>query len=622
MNVPSPKPGASLTQAGVLYRVWAPGKQRVEVILFSDQGDILRAVLLQPAGDGYFQGTDTQGREGDLYKYRLDGDEGRTFPDPLSRYQPRGVHGPSQVMAAGQYEWKHEAGYRRVALDELVIYELHIGTFTREGTFFAAINKLDYLKDLGVTAIEIMPLADFPGRWNWGYDGVFLYAPARAYGHPDDLRALVDAAHAKGISVILDAVYNHLGPDGNYLGAYTQDYFNPAHKTPWGDALNFDGRHHGPVRDYFRENPVFWMEEFHFDGFRLDATHAIMDETDRHILAEISEAVHARGGFVYAEDERNAAALAMPEAEGGSGLDGLWADDFHHSIRVALTGERDSYLGHFTGSAQELAETLANGWFYRGQPVPGTERKRGTPSAHLPPHAFCYCISNHDQVGNRAFGERLNACCSPECYRAASALLCLSPYIPLLFQGQEWMASTPFLYFTDHNPELGRLVTEGRRKEFAGFAGFADPETVARIPDPQAERTFNASKLNWEEIAEGMHHVTHSLYKEALRLRREVAALGPRARGDWQAVALGERTVAITSTDATGGETYTVVVNLRGGDMSCVDLNRGPAELVFSSNERRFGGSGVTAYNPEDHTLCFDRPELLVLRSTGLSLQA
>ena len=354
MNALPPKPGAFLTQAGVLYRIWAPGKQRVEVILFSEQGDILRAVLLQAAGEGYFQGTDTQGREGDLYKYRLDGDEGRTFPDPLSRYQPKGVHGPSQVMAAGRYAWKHDADHRRVALDELVIYELHIGTFTREGTFFAAINKLDYLKDLGITAIEIMPLADFPGRWNWGYDGVFLYAPSRAYGQPDDLRALVDAAHAKGISVILDAVYNHLGPDGNYLGAYTQDYFNPAHKTPWGDALNFDGHHHGPVRDFFRENPIFWMEEFHFDGFRLDATHAIIDETDRHILAEIADAIHARGGFVYAEDERNAASLALPEAEGGSGLDGLWADDFHHSVRVALTGERDSYLGHFNGSAQEL----------------------------------------------------------------------------------------------------------------------------------------------------------------------------------------------------------------------------------------------------------------------------
>ena len=606
----------------MLYRVWAPEKQRVEVILFSEQGDILRAVLLRPAGDGYFQGTDTQGREGDLYKYRLDGDEGRTFPDPLSRYQPRGVHGPSQVMAARQYAWKHDADHRRVTLDALVIYELHIGTFTREGTFFAAISKLDYLRDLGITAIEIMPLADFPGRWNWGYDGVFLYAPSRAYGHPDDLRALVDAAHAKGISVILDAVYNHLGPDGNYLGAYTQDYFNPAHKTPWGDALNFDGHHHGPVRDYFRENPIFWMEEFHFDGFRLDATHAIMDETDRHILAEISEAVHARGGFVYAEDERNAAALAMPEAEGGCGLDGLWADDFHHSVRVALTGERDAYLGHFTGSAQELAETLANGWFYRGQPVPGTDRRRGTPSAHLPAHAFCYCISNHDQVGNRAFGERLNACCSPESYRAASALLCLAPYVPIIFQGQEWMASTPFLYFTDHNAELGRLVTEGRRKEFASFAGFSDPETVARIPDPQAERTFIASKLNWDEILEGMHHVTHTLYKEALRLRREVAALGPRARDTWQAVALGERTVAITCTGAAGNETYTTVFNLRGGDMRCVELNRGPAELVFSSNERRFGGSGVTAYNTEDHTLMFDRPELLVLRSTGLTLQA
>ncbi len=615
----STPPGAFLTDKGVRYRVWAPEKKRVDVVLYhAASGDIRRTQLLEPVGGGFFEGTDESGVAGDLYKYRLDSHPDQTFPDPLSRFQPKGVHGPSQVVAQGTYQWRQEANYRRVALDDLVIYELHVGTFTQEGTFLSAIQQLDSLVDLGVTAIELMPLADFPGRWNWGYDGVYLYAPARAYGRPDDLRALVDAAHGRGLAVILDAVYNHLGPDGNYLGAYTKDYFNPAHKTPWGDALNFDGHHNGPVRDYFLSNPVYWMEEFHLDGFRLDATHAIMDDSPRHILAEIAGAIHARGGFVYAEDERNAASLATPEAEGGCGLDGMWADDFHHSVRVALTGERDSYLGNFRGSAEEIAETLSNGWYYRGQRTLQSGKPRGTPGRQLPPRAFCYCISNHDQVGNRAFGERLNVLCGPDAYRAASALLCLSPHVPLIFQGQEWMASTPFLYFTDHNEELGRLVTEGRRKEFAGFAAFADEESVARIPDPQAEKTFCSSKLVWDEIPEGMHHVTRDLYKEALRLRRTEPALGPRLRDAWQVKTLGERIVALSCADHDSGENCLVMLNLRGGDVHPTPIGAvPPVELIFSSNEKRFGGNGYSAYNAADRTLCFDRAELLVLRWRG-----
>ena len=452
-----PAPGAVLLPdgGGVRYRVWAPESKGVEAIILSEDGQPVRTVALATADGGFFQGDDPQGRVGDLYKFRLDGEEGKTFPDPVSRFQPQGVHGPSMVVETGEYSWQHDDRRGSVALDELVIYELHVGTFTPEGTFRAAIDKLPALVELGATAIEIMPLADFPGRWNWGYDGVFLYAPARCYGQPDDLRALVDAAHAHGLAVMLDAVYNHLGPDGAYLGAYTRSYFNPAHKTPWGDALNFDGPRNGPVRAYFLGNPAYWMDEFHFDGFRLDAVHAIVDETEPHVLAEIAGVIHARGGFVYAEDERNAAFLATPASEGGTGLDGLWADDFHHTVRVALTGERESYLRDFTGDTEELADTLANGWYYRGQPSPNHGKERGTPCAQLPPPAFCYCISNHDQVGNRAFGERLTASCSPEAYRAASALLCLVPYTPLIFQGQEWAASTPFLYFTDHHPGTG-----------------------------------------------------------------------------------------------------------------------------------------------------------------------
>ena len=638
MSANDPWPGAHVLPDGVLYRVWAPEARSVEAVLFSAGGKTLRTIPLTAAGDGYFQGTDSDGRAGDLYKFRLDGDEGKTFPDPLSRYQPEGVHGPSQVMAEGTYEWRYEGVRPRVALDDLVIYELHVGTFTPEGTYLAAIGKLDHLKELGVTALELMPLADFPGRWNWGYDGVMLYAPSRAYGKPDDLRALIDAAHARGFAVMLDAVYNHLGPDGNYLGAYTKDYFNPAHKTPWGDALNFDGRHHGPVRGFFLGNPVYWMEEFHFDGFRLDAIHAIIDDSPRHILADIAAAIHERGGFVFAEDERNAAFLATPAAEGGTGLDGLWADDFHHTVRVALTGEREAYLKNFTGSGEELYDTLENGWHYRGQATLDHGEPRGTECRQLPTHAFCYCISNHDQVGNRAFGERLTASCSPEAYRAASALLCLAPYTPLIFQGQEWAASTPFLYFTDHNEELGRLVTEGRRREFKGFAAFSDEASIKRIPDPQAESTFNASKLKWEETGEGVHAQTRELYREALRLRREDPALRNRARGGkWKYSeptppdAAGLSSVLSTCTPnwfvsgngdtieldytAPDGEQTKVVVNLRG---KWKDAPLGFVEptyrLIFSSNEARFGGGG-SSFDESLQRVTFDLPELIVLKA-------
>jgi maltooligosyltrehalose trehalohydrolase len=568
-------------------------------------------IRLEPAGDGYFAGRDPEGCAGDLYQFRLGGDA--AFPDPASRYQPEGVHGPSQVVDASGYPWRHPARARRVALDDLVIYELHIGTFTPEGTFLAAIERLPALAELGINAVEIMPLADFPGRWNWGYDGVALYAPSRAYGKPDDLRALVDAAHGLGLSVMLDAVYNHLGPDGNYFGAYTPEYFNARHKTPWGDGLNFDGPHCGPVRDFFRGNIIYWMEDFRFDGFRLDATHAILDDSPRHILAEIAAAVQERGGFVFAEDERNQANLALPQNRGGTGLNGLWADDFHHSVRVAITGEREAYLEDYEGTAAELRDTLVSGWHYRGQVSKHRHTPRGTPCVHLPPHAFCYCISNHDQVGNRAFGERLSAACSPEAYRAASALLCLCPYTPLIFQGQEWAASTPFLYFTDHHAELGRLVTEGRRQEFKGFAAFQDPARVKEIPDPQAESTFLGSKLRWEEANEGAHAQIRALYREALRLRREEPALANRAdRDKWRAGA-SHGIVMLRFDGPQVGQSDIIAFSLAGAASDPVSMLTA-SELIFSSNDARFGGDGASAYRAADHSLLFTKPELVLLR--------
>ena len=623
-DVLSPTPGAFAGSDGTRFHVWAPDRSRVETVLFTpdDLSRPIRTVALERQEDGFHLGLDPAGRAGDLYKYRLDGDDAQTFPDPASRRQPHGVHGPSEVHspdAGRRFPWAHEAKRSGHALADLVIYELHVGTFTPDGTFRAAIARLPHLADLGVTAIELMPLADFPGRWNWGYDGVALFAPARCYGTPDDLRALVDAAHGHGLRVVLDAVYNHLGPDGNYLSAYAKSYFNPRHKTPWGDALNFDGADCGPVRAFFLANVAYWLDEFHFDGLRLDATHALMDDSPRHILAEMAAAAHARGAFVFAEDERNEARLARPLDAGGTGLDGLWADDFHHVVRVALTGERDSYFGNYEGTPDELRDTLTHGWTYRGQKKPTDGEPRGTECVDLPPSAFCYCISNHDQVGNRALGQRLTADTTPAAYRAASALLLLSPYTPLLFMGQEWAASTPFLFFTDHHAELGHLVTEGRRREFAGFAAFRDPAHRASIPDPQAEATFLASKLRWQERDEpGPHAGTLALYRAALALRRGEPALRTRAqRGPWEVLPLGPGVSGILYRATGNGERALVVFALAAGQLGQLPAaaSKNGWRTVFASNAAGFGGDGGQAFNPATGAFRFGQPETLVLKA-------
>ena len=360
LSKPLRSQGADLVEDGVRYRTWAPGKKKVEVVIFDPTGPAERIVSLVEEPGGYFNTVDPDGRAGDRYKYRF---EGSDWPDPASRFNPDGVHGAGQVIDPSDYTWGDRA-WSPPRVSELIIYELHIGTFTTEGTFHAAIGKLDHLVDLGVTAVEIMPVADFPGTRNWGYDGVLLYAPARVYGRPNDLRALVDAAHQRGLAVILDVVYNHLGPDGNYLGAYSRDYFNPGHKTPWGDGLNFELK---PVRDFFVENTCYWRREFHIDGFRLDATHAIADTSKKHVLAEIAEVVHSLGGFVIAEDERNEPQLLLPPERGGMGLDAMWADDFHHVVRVMLTGTREGYYKSYEGTAEELAATLEHGWLFEGR---------------------------------------------------------------------------------------------------------------------------------------------------------------------------------------------------------------------------------------------------------------
>ncbi len=563
-------------------------------MVLDSRGSVLRSIVLEDESDGYVSGFDAAGAAGDLYKYRFGGSP-QTWPDPASCYQPDGVHGPSAVIDPEAFCWT-DGNWSRPELSELVIYELHVGTFTPEGLFRSAIARLPHLAALGITAVELMPIADFPGGRNWGYDGVMPYAPSRAYGTPDELRALVDAAHKQGVAVILDLVYNHLGPDGNYLALFDAAYYaEPRRETPWGAALDYAAPF---VRDLFLDNALYWMRDFHVDGFRLDATHTIDDPSPRHLLAEIAEAVQAEGGFVIAEDERNAASIVSPRETGGWGFDAVWADDFHHVVRVLLTGENEGYYRNFEGSTVELAETLMHGWYFRGQPQPINGRPRGTSSAGLAPRQFVYCISNHDQVGNRAFGERLHHGISPAAYRAASALLCLVPHTPMLFMGQEWGASTPFQFFTDHTGELGQAITKGRRREFGNFSAFKDPALLETIPDPQAEETFLNSKLDWDEIHAPAAAGLLLLHSECLRLRRTSPVFrGPR-RDSYVVAKAGEGIVAILF-GADNQFSLAVVANLAGGaDAPNMDSARFAAgggrdwSQVLSSNEKRFGGDG------------------------------
>jgi maltooligosyltrehalose trehalohydrolase len=528
-----PSLGAWLEPEGVRFRVWAPERRSVELVL---EGDGSRRVepRLERDGEGYWQGFVPGLGSGALYRYLLDG-EG-PFPDPASRRQPRGVHGRSQVVDPAGFSWRNPA-WPGLALEDTILYELHVGTFTRAGTFTAAAERLPEIRDLGVSAVELMPVAAFPGRRNWGYDGVDLFAPASAYGEPDDLRRLVDRAHSLGLGVLLDVVYNHLGPDGAFLGSFSPFYFSRTHETPWGAAINLDGERSGPVRHFLIENALHWIHEYRFDGLRLDACHALVDDSSRHLLAEmqarVRDSARPRRVLMIAEDSRNLVQLVQPESEGGWGLDAVWADDLHHQLRVALAGDRDGYYADFTGSLEDTARTLADGWFYQGQHSRHTGGPRGTDPRSVPPRRFVVCLQNHDQVGNRALGERLHHQIDEASWRAVSTLLLLAPQTPLLFMGQEWGATSPFLYFTDHEPELGRLVTEGRRKEFADFAAFASPAARAGIPDPQSERTFRRSRLAWRERTRDLHTPTLRLYKALLALRRDLG-LGQLERRDYR----------------------------------------------------------------------------------------
>jgi maltooligosyltrehalose trehalohydrolase len=615
-----PSFGAWPEATGIRFRIWAPQTHAVDLILKANHGGP-RTVALRAEPEGWFTAFVDGLGAGARYKYRLDGKA--EFPDPASRFQPEGVHGPSAIVDPTAYAWR-DAGWKGWPLDDLVIYELHIGTFTPEGTFRAAAERLQLLAELGVTAVELMPVADFPGRWNWGYDGVFPFAPARCYGTPDDLRAFVDRAHQLRLSVLLDVVYNHLGPDGNYLPAFTPYWVNDRHSSPWGAALNFDGEHCGPLRQLFFDNALAWLRDFHFDGLRLDATHAIHDDSPCHFLRDLAGHVHRAAGrpvLLIAEDDRNLTKLVKAPQHGGWGLDAVWADDFHHQVRVLLAGDQEGYFADFSGTPADIATTVRQGWFYGGQLSPRRGRPHGSDPTELAPAVCVICLQNHDQVGNRAFGERLSHQVEPAAYRAAAALLLCAPETPLIFMGQEWAASAPFRYFTDHQEALGKQVTEGRRHEFRHFSAFADPHVRETIPDPQAEATFRESKLNWEERLKPGHAEVWRLYQALLRLRRSEPALRRSSRGRFHCVAVSDAVVLHRHSGE--GDILAVCLLLGAG---FVDLNdhlqeplarTGPWQVLLTTED---AGLGEEPQPPEvDLTgeqprLRFKRPGAVLLK--------
>lgn len=514
------------------FRFWAPAVKHVELELLGPANRALLPMLALTGG--WHELVTRDAPPGTRYRFVLE--SGLQVPDPASRLNPQDVHGPSEVVDPEAYTWKDGAWAGR-PWEEAVIYELHIGTFTRDGTFSAAAAKLPELAALGLTAVEMMPVGDFPGQRNWGYDGVLPFAPDASYGTPQDLKEFVDTAHALGMMVLLDVVYNHFGPEGNYLNAYAPQFFNPAHQTPWGAAINFDGEQNRTVREFFIHNALYWVEEFHFDGLRLDAIHAIRDDSTKGIIQEISERLQRGPGsgrhvHLVLENDANEAHLLERDSAGvPQYATAQWNDDLHHAVHVLVTGERDGYYADYADAPlARLGRALADGFIYQGEPSPFRDgERRGEPSAHLPLTAFVSFLQTHDQVGNRALGQRIHALSDARREQAALACLLLSPHIPMLFMGEEFAASTPFLFFCDFGPELAKAVTDGRRREFARFAGFSEASVRDSIPDPGDPGTFENSKLRWEERESGVHRERLKLVRELLALRHE--HIVPRLRG-------------------------------------------------------------------------------------------
>lgn len=590
-----PVPGA-----GVHFRVWAPARRRVAVHLPDRPQGEGGPFELAAGEDGYFSGLVPGIGDGTLYAFLLDEDP-KPYPDPASRFQPDGPDGPSRVVDPGTFGWTDRDWH---GPDERgrVVYEMHVGTFTPEGSWAAAETRLPALADLGVTILEVMPVAEFPGRFGWGYDGTLNFAPTRLYGEPDDFRRFVDRAHSLGLAVILDVVYNHLGPERNWLPAFSPYWFSDRYENEWGEALNFDGPHSGPVRDYFLANAAFWIEEYHLDGLRLDATQQIFDASPDHVVAEVASrarrAANGRRLFIVGENEPQQVRQITPREEGGDGLDAMWNDDFHHSALVALTGRREAYYTAHAGEPQEFVSCAKHGFLYQGQHYSWQGKRRGSPTLGVPPRRFVTFLQNHDQVANSSRGLRLDRLTSPGRLRAMTALLLLGPGTPMLFQGQEFMASTPFLYFADHGPDLAAKVREGRAVFLSQFPSAAAPDMRDRLARPEDPDTFLASRLDHAEAGREPHAGMLALHRDLLRLRREDPAFDQEEPGRIDGAVLGASSFLLRFFHPRGDRL--LLVNL-GADRRFDAMPEpllAPAagrdwRLLWSSEDPRYGGTGT-----------------------------
>jgi len=584
---------------GVHFRVWAPRRKRVEVMLEQAVGARSAAAYeLESDSVGYFSGLLLDAAPGMLYRYRLDGE--KTYPDPASRFQPEGPHGPSQIVDPAAFRWT-DRDWCGVHIQGQVIYEMHVGTFTRPGTWEAAACELETLAGLGITVLEVMPVADFTGSFGWGYDGVDLYAPTRLYGTPDDFRRFVDRAHRTGLAVILDVVYNHFGPEGAYFTEFSDHYFTDRYENEWGKPINFDGKNSAPVREFIIANAGHWIDEFHVDGLRLDATQQIFDSSSPHVLEEITraarEAAHGREIIIVAENEPQQVKLIRPPDQGGYGMDALWNDDFHHTATVAMTGRNEAYYTDYHGAPQEIVSALKWGYLYQGQRYSWQKQRRGTPAFGIRPAGFINYIQNHDQVANSGLGLRVHLLTTPGRFRAMTALMLLAPGTPMLFQGEEFASSSPFVFFADHRPKLASAVSEGRADFFTQFRSMATAEMQQLIPDPENPDTFERCKLDFNERER--HADVYALHCDLLRLRKEDAAFSSQRAGAFDGAVLGSEAFLLRFFSEVSGDRL-LLVNL-GRDLH-LDAAPEPLlappegrrwEILWSSESPRYGGSGT-----------------------------
>jgi maltooligosyltrehalose trehalohydrolase len=605
--------GAELIDGGQThFRVWAPKAANVDVVLEESAAKEARRSFhpLNREADGYFSGAVGAGADA---RYRFCVNKAEHFhPDPASRYQPDGPHGSSCIVDPGMFRWT-DANWSGVTLKGQIVYEMHVGTFTKEGTWCAAMGQLTELARIGISVIEMMPIADFAGQFGWGYDGVDLFAPSHLYGVPDDLRAFIDKAHSLGVAVILDVVYNHFGPDGNYIGVFADQYFTKRYENDWGESINFDGPDSGPVREFYLSNGRYWIEEYHFDGFRFDATQDVHDQSSEYIIGAIGraarDAARERSLILIAENEPQETKLLRSRNEGGDDLDGVWNDDFHHAAVVALTGRNEAYYTDYLGSPQEFISAAKYGYLYQGQPYSWQDAPRGTPAFGFPPEAFVCFIENHDQIGNTARGDRLRFETSPGRYRAATALLLLGPWTPLLFQGQEFGASTPFMYFTDvGDATMRETIGKGRAEFLAQFPSLASKETQKSLVAPDDPNAFSRCKLDFSE--RGKNRPLYDLYVDLLKLRREDSRFREQIPGGIDGAVLGPASFVLRYFSKQHENDRLLIVNF--GKLQSFSPAPEPLlaplpgfdwEELWSSESPRYGGPGAVTVATQDRWL-------------------